>query len=315
MPGTALQLPQAVLRASPQLGNAALLAKAYNDRLLMSIQKVIGELGISPSPELADLADEPKLNPQLFQAYFDFFEARGQNINAVEPLLGALALTGSARHFEIDRLTASSWFMPELRGRHENGLSDGRRVRFKPISAEELASQRPFIEQAMTLLQSSSPGMRSDFDALVSQIILFRGETVVGLTSPRFHGAMLLALPNPAEDPVPYYLEHIVHETSHMYLNTVLGFDRLVLNDEQAVFDAPIRADPRPMLGVFHASFVLYRIVGVFDAALLSAGASRARLADVVADRRKRLQHGLEVLSKHATLTPWGRDILASMAR
>src|SRR5206468_121331 len=66
-------------------------------------------------------------------------------------------------------------------------------------------------------------------------------------------------------NPVPYYLEHIVHECAHQHLFALQLIDPVVLNDKNELFDAPIRLQKRPMDGIFHACFVLARMVRCFN--------------------------------------------------
>ncbi len=57
-----------------------------------------------------------------------------------------------------------------------------------------------------------------------------------------------------------YFLDHITHETSHLVLHTLMNVDPLITNGHAQRFDAPIRPDPRPLYGIYHATFVLSRI-------------------------------------------------------
>lgn len=59
-------------------------------------------------------------------------------------------------------------------------------------------------------------------------------------------------------------IEHLVHETSHLFLNSILAHDPLILNEEDKNYVSPIRSDLRPMLGIYHTSFVLSRVIRIF---------------------------------------------------
>lgn len=56
-------------------------------------------------------------------------------------------------------------------------------------------------------------------------------------------------------------LEHIVHECAHLHLYTLWKKDPIVINDKEELFKSPLRKDLRPMSGIFHAMFVLSRLI------------------------------------------------------
>lgn len=63
---------------------------------------------------------------------------------------------------------------------------------------------------------------------------------------------------------ISYYIDHIIHECGHTALNVLNGQDQLVMNSSDELFSAPLRKDKRPMIGLFHALFVLNRICDTF---------------------------------------------------
>ncbi|MGH3904507.1 MAG: aKG-HExxH-type peptide beta-hydroxylase [Pseudonocardiaceae bacterium] len=106
------------------------------------------------------------------------------------------------------------------------------------------------------LLAELDPELHAEFETVVGALRLFRGRAARGITSVRCFGLVFLRLPDPgpeAEESLMYFLDHITHETSHLVLHTLMNVDPLITNGHAQRFDAPIRPDPRPLYGIYHA--------------------------------------------------------------
>jgi HEXXH motif-containing protein len=68
-----------------------------------------------------------------------------------------------------------------------------------------------------------------------------------------------------AHDGWPRYLRTIVHEAAHLLLFGLARNEPLVNDGPARCHDSPLRRDPRPMDGLFHAAFVLARECFAFD--------------------------------------------------
>lgn len=100
----------------------------------------------------------------------------------------------------------------------------------------------------------------------VTHIKIFEGKVLRTDTSNISFGSMWLRVPEPEDDQVGYWIEHIVHEVSHLRLEAHFFLEKLVLNSgDEKIFRAPIRDDPRPMRGIFHTAFVLARMVRILQ--------------------------------------------------
>lgn len=107
-----------------------------------------------------------------------------------------------------------------------------------------------------------------------------------------------------------YFLDHVTHETSHLVLHTLMNIDPLITNGHAERFDAPIRPDPRPLYGIYHATFVLSRITRV-----LARLARRDPRPPILASRDRqhaRFCKGAATITSHADLTPLGKQVLDS---
>jgi len=145
----------------------------------------------------------------------------------------------------------------------------------------ELKRHRTNIEKALDLIRQYDPELAGEFDAFVCCIRLFSGQVLRGETSPATFGAIWLRVPEPEQDQVAYWLEHLTHEVSHLRLEALFMQEVLVLNPYgDRHFRAPIRDDPRPLRGVFHATFVVARMIRLFRR--LSIAGMDKRLRDML---------------------------------
>lgn len=164
------------------------------------------------------------------------------------------------------------------------------------------------------------PNWWQELEALVAVILLAES----GDETARFGGASAFAawgaiLINPANSraPLPLALT-LIHESSHLKLFYAYLEDEIVLNSPDDRYSSPLRRETRPMNGIFHATFVLARMILFLsdlirtDAvpALLGATGHDAMEADL---RRLRasFDEGYSVIAEHGVLTPKGAQILA----
>ena len=86
--------------------------------------------------------------------------------------------------------------------------------------------------------------------------------------------------------------------------------DPLITDDDSKRFTAPIRKDPRPLYGIFHATFVLSRIARV----LLNwhKVAKSPYIDEALQQVLRRYRQGFETILTNASLTPLGKTLLAN---
>lgn len=177
------------------------------------------------------------------------------------------------------------------------------------VDIAAMARHRPNIQEALDLIKAHDPDQFHEIQELVTRIKIFDGRVLRGESSTKTFGAMWLRVPPAEDDQVGYWVEHIVHEVSHIRLFAENFFDQLVLNPrDECKFEAPIRDDLRPMYGVFHAAFVLARMFRVFRR--MSLAGLDARFRDRLQLIRLQFDRGLKTLAHpDARFTPLGAAI------
>ena len=171
------------------------------------------------------------------------------------------------------------------------------------------------VARSMKLIAAVEPLFIKEINSLISTILLVNSPGNVGATSPKFFGTIYISLPQGDLEKHHDLLlvDHLVHETSHLYLNSIIAHDPLVLNDPQEQFSSPIREDLRPILGIYHATFVLSRVIRVLK---------KIHSTDLYQDNSfvmrciNNLQTSYEIayttVKTHAVLTKIGREIFES---
>ncbi len=128
------------------------------------------------------------------------------------------------------------------------------------LLAETLAR----TDAAFDLLDRGFPDMAAEVRALLCEIVIAAGPedpkamTFDGASSYMLWGAILLNARG--QKTVLDTAQALAHESGH---NLLFGFctsESLVENADEELFASPLRADPRPMDGVFHATYVVARM-------------------------------------------------------
>jgi hypothetical protein len=108
-------------------------------------------------------------------------------------------------------------------------------------------------------------------------------------------------------------VQFLVHEITHALL-FALSFDEpLVQNSPDESYHSPLRADPRPMDGIFHATLVCARIAAFNQAWLESGlleGGDRKKAEITVQSRKQKFRDGLVVIDRHGKLSEQGRHLI-----
>ncbi len=113
-------------------------------------------------------------------------------------------------------------------------------------------------------------------------------------------------------------IDVLVHESGHLLLFGLVEGGALTQNAPSERYTSPLRQDPRPIDGVFHACFVATRVHLAMNRLSASGGLDRraSELARLHAERNgASAVQGLEVLNRHARTTEIGGSVLAELNR
>lgn len=182
------------------------------------------------------------------------------------------------------------------------------------IPAAELPELAAALHQAADLINELDAGMADELQEYVRQVRLVDSKVIGGMSSVRFFGTVFLSRPsrNSSEKELAErFFGGLVHETSHLHLHALMAQDPLVLNRDER-FESPLRRDRRPMLGIYHASFVLARLALMFGK-WHDADPARTGVAQQLNDARTRLARGVATIRQYGQLTARGVELLDSL--
>lgn len=171
------------------------------------------------------------------------------------------------------------------------------------------------ILKAESKMKEFLPNYYGEHKALVNNIIVASSERFIAGSSFDLQGAIMLKIHEnqPTED----VIDLIIHETAHQHLFLLSTMDSLCLNDPDALYKSPLRQDPRPAVGNFHAIFVLYRLVDSLTKLMESLdlnGLNGDLLSKKIDDYKEKLEACIPAFMEHSILTALGRGIMRSIS-
>lgn len=289
---------------------------------LRELQRAIGnvENAIDLIPVAEHLETGGTLQPEAYGAYFALVRAiQGDDDKALAPLMTSLAQSARPRDAGI---------AIRMLGFEEFGRTGTRETRahfaspsltFTQIGAVPPRAHcriRRRLSDALGLIESHAPNAWNDVSRITTEILATYGSprgimTFDGCSSLERYGSILV---NMRRRRTPLVLaETLVHESAHSLLFALSCNDHRVLNPTTELHKSPLRLDPRPLDGIYHAVFVLARMHG-FVAEVAqnpkTTTAMRTEARKVMDLRRKNFLDGYGVLEEHARLTAIGRELL-----
>lgn len=273
--------------------------------------------------DLAEFIQKIDCNRKLSPAFFLYTQELHEAIksSSIDSIMDAvqrvswLKLYGVyEQELRISSILSEFWevsYVAKMRQYEQKNIC-GETTLVRPISNEQLEFHKSNIHKAIALVAKADADIAHEVSIFLSSIKLFQGRVLRGQASGDTIGAIWLRIPDQHDDQVGYWIEHIVHEISHLRLHTMFFQEKFVLNpDDELKFRAPIRDDLRPMFGIFHGTFVLARMIRVFKK--LSFKGYAARFRDRLQLCQLQFEIGLNsVYSKDAKLTENGKLIRES---
>lgn len=203
--------------------------------------------------------------------------------------------------------------------RYARFINDDDSVSFEIFSPSPAAaaSCRAQIKEAFALMSAGDPELAAEIRALLRQIILAAGNedpkalTFDGASAFMLWGAIIINA-NRSDGPLAM-VQMLAHESAH---NLLFGFSAegpLVENTADELYPSPLRADPRPMDGIYHATFVTARMHRAVRQLLDSGNLSvplRAQARKDLAENARLFAKGYQTVAKHARMTAVGEAVM-----
>lgn len=191
-------------------------------------------------------------------------------------------------------------------------------IAFAAPSAQVSADFRLRLNDGLALLDRALPDLAGEIRAIVRQIVIVGSDPTKvmqfdGGSHYQLWGALFL---NGSYHPDPMaVVEVLAHECAHSLLFGFCTDQALIENDDEERFASPLRPDPRPMDGIYHATYVSARMHWAMTRLaadpLLAPEARERALAAARADLVN-FDAGYSVVAEHGRLTGLGQGLMAS---
>lgn len=186
----------------------------------------------------------------------------------------------------------------------------------QPPPADSAAAFRRRLARAFDLLDHALPALAGEIRGLVNEVVIVAGDPTQSL---QFDGGShfqlwgALFLNGDFHHTDQALIEVLAHESAHSLLFGFCTETALVENTDDELFVSPLRPDPRPMDGIYHATFVSARMHWAMSRLLASrlldeAGEEAARAA--LAGDIRNFDAGYGVVAEFGRLTPLGAALI-----
>lgn len=187
----------------------------------------------------------------------------------------------------------------------------------RPPTADVAEAFAERYRRGMALMERAVPELAAEVRQIVRHVVCVAGDPACemqfdGGSSFQLWGALFLNAEFHASD--WSIVEVVAHEAAHGLLFGFCVNEPLVFNDDDELFRSPLRPDPRPMDGIYHATFVSARMHWAMSR-LLESGlltdeerreAEHARAADAA-----HFEAGHAVVAEHGKLSRLGAELMA----
>lgn len=194
--------------------------------------------------------------PDLYYLYFKSFINKNLTIHAPTPVLFI------QNNFPI--VIASIMPKESLADNYliKYEISD-KSLKLTAPSESELDKTRSNFVQAINILSlTNASGINQN---LLNSIAIYNGaeETSSSVSCQLCQGRIYAR--NVGEDfPLFYYLDTLVHEIAHQHFNIIQNLNPLIADYEQS-FKSCLKNKQRPISGILHGAFVLYRLIEFYS--------------------------------------------------
>ncbi|VVD74506.1 hypothetical protein PIN31009_00794 [Pandoraea iniqua] len=189
---------------------------------------------------------------------------------------------------------------------------------FHDASPNAALARMHTLDDCLRRLRSIDPVLHGEVAEIVNEIYLFEATTCHSrdtlYAGSDFHRLGCLYVNAVATSkPAWFWLDKLVRESAHQVMLSLMIHDEFVLNDDSERYTSPLRKEPRTVTGIYHAMFVVYRIVHCFRRALATqtlTDAERSYIADSITQYERKFSDAHRVLIEHGKLTAGARHML-----
>lgn len=311
--------------ALPVKGRALSLRRFFNQSLINSLNYLLEacdevipvDLFSKVHQNLNSLKPESKLSGLLSALHADLIKAiEQQDIQKILHIANIL----SKDNFQVEKMTyinfssLNHYYTSLIKPIFSYEIT--RDVQFLSFSSQEFKNVKKSIEKGQKILKQFFPNFFKEFEEMTSEILILNAHGLRAGSSINLFGMIYKSYQYKWRK-ISDILEFLIHEPSHLYVFLLNKDDQLILNATEK-HESPLREEKRPLMGIYHATFVLARVSYVLSKALLLNAIpenERDYSQELLADYRKRFFEGFKTLQTHAQMTPLGQALITSASK
>jgi HEXXH motif-containing protein len=308
----------------PRKGRAAFLINNFNNSLIDSLIYMIqacedvidNKAFLKISESLHSLNRNKKLSAFLSFLNIQLYKAiEDENLNLIQLIVPQIQ-EHLKQYDDIQYISfndVNDYLSPLILNSFSYTLPEERRnmLNVKPLTDEQFNTMKKTIEEGYQILHRVAPELYDEAQELTSQILFINSPGLKAGSSFDFFGLYYCDF-NHYWRKKTGLMDLIAHEQGHLYLHLLNNFDPLVINAHEVSF-SPVRRANRPMMGVYHATFVLARMIYVVEKAL-EAGEIPAEEEGYCQEQikmfREGFEDGMQTIASTAELTPLAQGLL-----
>ena len=316
-----------LLAFPPDPGRGFALYAKVKDRLADSLRQLVE--ASRPVAEIDEpgfaafldrLARARHISPRFFAIYFDILDAIARDdIDSVSASFAALdkiddlSCDVACRNLTDDDLDVDN----AARYKRWADADPENPLHLNALTQEEFGRISTMAREAFALLDAGAPEVSDEIRSLLEEVVFAKGDadekfTFHGISSFCLWGAIVMnAEGHKTELEV---LQTLAHESSHMHLFGVALDSPLVFNDDDERYKSPLRFDPRPMDGIYHAVYVSARMHYALTRLLSSAVLSPTQIEEAQAAcliHVKSFREGLATIEAEGKLSELGHQLMS----
>ena len=227
-------------------------------------------------------------------------------VDAVVESRGRAAQAAADGSFGVDLVPLDPAVMAATVERHADGWRQtGDREELSFLQPDEFAADAA-LREAHGLIRAYWPAMLEEISITVSCLTFFAADRTIGFADIYTHGLIALRADD-LDAPLVKLAEEIIHESSHVRLNSILASTTCLFDDGGKVYATPLREDPRPASGLLHQLFVLARLCE------WHARLGERAIPECVVQKRADLAAAHATVCAELPLTDAGRALVATI--
>lgn len=173
------------------------------------------------------------------------------------------------------------------------------------------------LEQGMKIIGSSGDNLIDEISTTVKSILFFEDHGDADYQALSFTGDRMqtsIFINGSPDNNVVFIMDKLIHESAHTYLFLINLHEEMILNSCEKIYSSPLRSDKRDMIGIYHSTFVIQRLIFYFGNILLKSpyltDLFYKQILELVAMYYTKLNQGYKTTNKYGNLTALSKYLL-----